>query len=184
LFPGRNLPAVANDGRELMRKLAITLAALSTLAVAAVAGAALPTHGAFAGTTSLRPINGFSDIVTFNAALTGKTLKKFQFGTLGCFGTGAFPVGTDPYGQPEALATIKSITIGTNGTFTVTSKQMLPGAPNNTMTTAVVTGTFTTPTKLSGTIQISQSSNGDVCGPTKMKFTAQPGTPSSLGLNG
>ena len=29
-----------------------------------------------------------------------------------------------------------------------------------------------------------KSSNGDVCGPAKMKFTATPGTPSSLGLNG
>src|SRR5262249_42413417 len=144
----------------------------------------LPSRGAFAGTTSLRPINGFNDIVTFNAASTGTSLKKFQFGTLGCFGTGAFPVGTDPYGSPEALATLKTITVGPKGTFTVTSKQMLPGAENNTMTTAVITGTFTSPSKVNGTIAISQSSNGDVCGPTKMKFTAQPGTPSSLGLNG
>ncbi len=167
-----------------MRKLVIALAALTTLGAAAVAGAALPTKGAFAGTTSLRPINGFDDIVTFNAAATGKALKRFQFGTLGCFGTGAFPVGTDPYGSPEARATITSITVAPNGSFIVTSKQMLPGASNNMMTTAVVQGAFTSPTKVSGTISISQSSNGDVCGPTKMKFTAQPGTPSSLGLDG
>jgi hypothetical protein len=167
-----------------MWKLVTAAGALATLALAAVAGAALPARGAFAGTTSLRPINGFDDVVTFNAATSGKTLKKFQFGTLGCFGTGAFPVGTDPYGAPEALATIKTITVGSNGSFTVTSKQMLPGASNNTLTTAVVQGTFTAPNKVSGTISISQSSNGDVCGPTKMKFTAQPGTPSSLGLNG
>ena len=167
-----------------MRKLAITLAVMSTLAFAAAAGAVVPMHGSFAGTTSLRPINGFDDIVIFNASATGKTLKKFQFGTLGCFGTGAFPVGTDPYGLPEATATIKSITVLPNGTFTATSKQMLPGASNNTMTTAVIQGTFTSSSKVSGTISISQSSNGDTCGPTKMKFTAQPGTPSSLGLNG
>jgi hypothetical protein len=167
-----------------MRKLVITLAALSTLALAAVAGAALPTTGAFAGTTSLRPINGFNDVITFNAASTGKTLRKFQFGTLGCFGTGAFPVGTDPYGAPEARATIKSVIVAPNGSFIATSKQMLPGTSNNTMTTAIVKGTFTSPSKVSGTISISQSSNGDVCGPTKMKFTAMPGTPSSLGLNG
>ena len=167
-----------------MRKLAITLAVSSTLVLSAVAGAVLPTHGAFAGTTSLRPVNGFDDIVTFNASTTGKALKKFQFGTLGCFGTGAFPVGVDPYGAPEATATVKSITVLPNGTFTVTSKQMLPGAVNNTMTTAVIQGRFTSSSKVSGTISISQSSNGDVCGPTKMKFTAQPGTPSSLGLNG
>jgi hypothetical protein len=167
-----------------MRKLAITLAVLSTLGFSAVAGAVLPQHGAFAGTTALRPINGFDDIVTFSSSATGKTLKKFQFGTLGCFGTGAFPVGVDPYGAPEATATIKSITVLPNGTFTATSKQALPGAVNNTMTTAVIQGKFTSSSKVSGTISISQSSNGDVCGPTKMKFTAQPGTPSSLGLNG
>jgi hypothetical protein len=109
-----------------MRKLVITLAALSTLALAAVAGAALPTTGAFAGTTSLRPINGFNDVITFNAASTGKTLRKFQFGTLGCFGTGAFPIGTDPYGAPEARATIKSVIVAQNGSFIATSKQMLP----------------------------------------------------------
>jgi hypothetical protein len=167
-----------------MRKLAITLAVLSTLGMSTVAGAVLPSHGAFAGTTSLRSVNGFDDIVTFNASATGTTLKKFVFGTLGCFGTGAFPVGVDPYGAPEATATIKSITVLPNGTFTATSKQALPGAVNNTMTTAVIQGKFTSSSKVSGTISISQSSNGDVCGPTKMKFTAQPGTPSSLGLNG
>ena len=167
-----------------MRKLAITLAVLFTLVLSALAGAVLPQHGAFAGTTGLRPINGFDDIVTFNSSVTGKTLKKFMFGTLGCFGTGAFPVGVDPYGAPEATATIKSITVLPNGTFTATSKQSLPGAVNNTMTTAVIQGKFTSSSKVSGTISISQSSNGDVCGPTKMKFTAQPGTPSSLGLNG
>jgi hypothetical protein len=52
------------------------------------------------------------------------------------------------------------------------------------MTTAVVQGKFTSGSKVTGTISISQSSNGDTCGPTKMKFSAQPGTPSSLGLNG
>jgi hypothetical protein len=166
-----------------MHKLAITLAVTSALAFAAAAGAVLPTHGKFAGTTSLRPVNGFDDIVTFGASATGKTLTKFQFGTLGCFGTGAFPVGVDPYGEPEAMATIRSIAVLPNGTFTVTSKQKLPGSTTTT-TTAVVQGKFTSSSQVSGTIAISQTSNGDVCGPTKMKFSAQPGTPSSLGLNG
>lgn len=165
-----------------MRKLAITLAVTGTLVFVAVAGAAVPTHGAFAGTTSLRRINGFDDLVTFSASTTGKTLRKFQFGTLGCFGTGAFPVGVDPYGDPTAIATIKTITVLPNGTFTVTSKQTLPGS--TIVTTAIVQGKFTTSKAVSGTITVSQSNNGDTCGPTKMKFSAQPGTPSSLGLNG
>jgi hypothetical protein len=182
VFSGRKLPAVTNDREEPMRKVAITLAVTSTFVFAAVAGAVLPRHGAFAGTTSLHSINGFDDVVIFNASATGKTLTKFQFGTLGCFGTGAFPVGVDPYGAPEATATIRSIAVLPNGSFTVTSKQKLPGA--TTMTTAVVQGRFTGSSKVSGTIAVSQSSNGDVCGPTKMKFTAQSGTPSSLGLDG
>ena len=111
-----------------MRKLAITLAVSSTLVLRPSPAPRFRGKGAFAGTTSLHPINGFDDLVTFNASATGKSLKKFQFGTLGCFGTGAFPVGTDPYGAPEATATIKSITVLPNGSFTVTSKQKLPGA--------------------------------------------------------
>jgi hypothetical protein len=167
-----------------MRNVAITLAVVSALVLSPGVGAVLPTHGAFAGTTSLRPVNGFADLVTFNASATGQSLKKFQFGTLGCFGTGAYPLGVDPYGVPEATATIRSITVLPSGTFTATSKQTLPGATNNTTTTAVVHGKFASNSKVSGTISISQSSNGDTCGPTKMKFSAQPGTPSSLGLNG
>jgi hypothetical protein len=165
-----------------MRKLTITLAVMSTLAFAALAGASLPSHGAFAGKTSLRPINGFSDLVTFSASPTGKALRKFQFGTLGCFGTGAFPVGVDPYGDPTAIATIKTIAVLPNGSFTVTTKQTLPGS--TIMTTAIVQGKFTTSKAVNGTIAVSQSNQGDTCGPTKMKFSAQPGTPSSLGLNG
>jgi hypothetical protein len=91
-------------------------------------------------------------------------------------------VGVDPYGDPSAIATIKTITVLPNGTFTVTSKQMLPGS--TIMTTAIVQGKFTTSKAVNGTITVSQSNNGDTCGPTKMKFSAQPGTPSSLGLNG
>ena len=82
-----------------MNRLAITLAVSTTLGLAAAAGAALPVNGAFAGKTSLRPINGFSDIITFTSAKNGAVLKKFVFGTLGCFGTSAYPVGVDPYGE-------------------------------------------------------------------------------------
>jgi len=46
-----------------MRKLAIPVAVLVTLGLAATAGAALPQKGAFAGTTLLRTINGFPDLV-------------------------------------------------------------------------------------------------------------------------
>ena len=93
------------------------------------------------------------------------------------------PVRVDPYGDPSALATVKSIAVTPKGTFLATTKQKLPGS-TTTLTTAVIQGTFTSAMKVSGTIAISQSNNGDTCGPMKMKFSAVPGTPSSLGLNG
>ena len=56
-----------------MRKLAITLAVSTTLALAAMAGAALPVNGAFAGKTSLKSINGFADPVTFTPRATARS---------------------------------------------------------------------------------------------------------------
>ncbi len=166
-----------------MRKLAITLAVSTTLVLAVAASAALPVKGPFAGKTSLHPINGFSDLVTFN--VSGTSLRKFTFGTLGCFAiSGAFPVGTDPYGDPTATAVVKgSIPVTAKGTFTITTKPVLAD-PQGTVTTAVIKGSFLNSKSAAGTITITQTSNGDTCGPTKMKFTAVPGTPSSLGMNG
>jgi hypothetical protein len=164
-----------------MRKLAITLAVLTTLALAAVALAAVPQKGPFAGKTALRPINGFADLVTFTAS--GTSLKKFTFGTLGCFGHGSYPVGTDPYADPTNTAVLKTLTVGANGAFSFKGPATLAD-PQGIVTNATVTGTVSSPTSISGIITITQTQNGDTCGPAKMKFTATPGTPTSLGLNG
>jgi hypothetical protein len=165
-----------------MRKLAITLAVSAMLGLVAAAAAALPVKGPFAGKTSAKRINGFNDLVTFTSS--GKTLKKFQFGTLGCFGVGSFPVGVDPYGDATNTATVKgTIPVSAKGTFTVITKPVLAD-PQGTVTTAVIQGTFTNSTTASGTITITQNANGDKCGPAKMKFTVEKGTPSSLGLTG
>jgi hypothetical protein len=165
-----------------MRKLAITLAVFSTLGLAAAAWAVHPVAGAFAGKTSLHPINGFPDLVTFKASANGLSLTKFQFGSLGCFGNGSFPVGTDPYGDPTAEGMVKTVPLTTKGTFLLTTKPVFPGA-DGTVTKATIKGTFTNAKAVSGTITISQSYNGDTCGPTTMKFTAVPGTPASLGFD-
>jgi hypothetical protein len=169
--------------RFFMRKLSITLAVSATLVLAVAASAALPVTGPFAGTTSLRPINGFSDLVTFS--VSGKSMKKFTFGTLGCFAVnGGFPVGTDPYGDPTATALVTgSIPVTPTGTFSFTAKPVLAD-PQGTVTTAVIQGSFANSKSASGTITLTQTSNGDKCGPSKMKFTAVPGTPTSLGING
>jgi hypothetical protein len=166
-----------------MRRLAITLAILTTFLFAAVAYGALPKTGPFAGKTSLHSINGFYDLVTFTSGSGGKQLKKFTFGTLGCFGHGSYPVGVDPYGDPTNTAVMKTITVPANGTFSFTGPATLAD-PQGIVTTATVTGSFTGPNSVSGVITITQTQNGDKCGPAKMKFTASPGTPSSLGLNG
>ena len=67
------------------------------------------------------------------------------------------------------------------GTFLITTKPVLPGA-EGTVTTAVISGSAVNSKSISGTIAISQRQDGDTCGPLKMKFTAAPGTPSSLGI--
>jgi hypothetical protein len=166
-----------------MHKLAITLTITSTLALAAAAWAAIPAKGPFAGKTSAHPINGFADLVTFTAAANGLSLKKFQFATLGCFGHGSFPAGTDPYGDPTATGTIGLVPVSAKGVILLTTKPVFAGT-STTVTTATIKGTFTGTKALTGTITLSQSNSGDTCGPTTMKFTAAPGTPSSLGLDG
>jgi hypothetical protein len=164
-----------------MRKLAITLAVSTTLAVAASAWAVVvPSNGPFAGKTALRGINGFSNVVQFNVTGGGKFMKKFTFGTLGCFGVGGFPVGTDPYGDPANTVLIASIPV-TKGAFKYTAKVTLPDG-TGTVTTALIQGSFTNGKAVSGTISVSQADQGDTCGPAKTKFTAVAGTASSLGL--
>ena len=166
-----------------MRKLAITLALSITLALAASALASLPTPGAFAGKTSLRNVNGFPDVVTFVAVKSGLALRKFTFGTLGCFGTGAFPVGVDPYGMPASVGTVALIPLTRTGTFTLTATPKFVET-DGIVTTAIIKGSVLSSTSVKGTITISQNQSGDKCGPTTMKFTAVPGTPESLGYSG
>jgi len=167
-----------------MRKLAITLAVSTMLVLCASALAAIPTAGPFAGKTSARNSNGFPDVVTFVAAKSGKALTKFTFGTLGCFGTGAFPVGVDPYALPASVGTVKSIPLSAKGTFTVTVTPYFAETDGVT-TTATIAGTVVNSKSITGTITISQVTDAtDKCGPAKMKFTAVPGTPDSLGLLG
>jgi hypothetical protein len=181
----RRLPA--SHEVKHMRKLAITLAVSTTLGLVASAVAALPTSGPFTGKTSLHPVNGFPDVITFVSANGGHTLKKFTFGTLGCFGSGSFPVGTDPYGMPDSTAVAPVVTVAANGTFLLAAAKVkfsALDAADDPLTTATIKGTFTSAKAVTGTITISQSQNGDKCGPSTMKFTAQPGTPASLGYNG
>jgi hypothetical protein len=159
-----------------VRKLAIVLAAAAALLLTASALAVLPQKGKFAGTTNLHG-NGFRDGVAFSVINNGKTLHNFRFGTLGCFGTGAFPVGVDPFAIATSVGTVGTIPVTPKGTFAITTKPHFAETDGIT-TTAVITGAFTSKTAVKGTIVISQADNQkDKCGPTKMTFTASPGVP-------
>jgi hypothetical protein len=158
-----------------VRKLGIAVTA-GTLALAAGALAALPLKGPFAGTTSAHPINGFHDGVTFTVINNGRTLHDFSFGTLGCFGTGAFPVGVDPYALASSVGKITKIDVTPTGTFSLTTKPTFNETDGIT-TTAAVQGAFSSPKSVKGTITITQTFKTDKCGPTKMTFTAVPGRP-------
>ncbi len=166
-----------------MRKLALATALTATLAYSAAALAALPSGGHFTGTTSVHGMNGFKDLVTFVSSSGGSRLRQFQFGTLGCMGTGSFPVGVDPFALAYTEATIASVPVSPKGVVTFTAKPFF-AETDNIATSATIKATFTSPRAVSGTISVTQSENGSTCGPVTMKFSAVPGTPESLGFQG
>ena len=158
-----------------MRKLMIALALTTTLAAVAAATAALPRAGArYTGPTNSKMVNGFGNTVTF---LTGlRSLKRFSFGTLGCFGYGTFPVGVDPYATSLAQLT-KLIPVTAKGTFTLPlTAASWSGGDAATHLKVSVKGAFTSATAATGTIMVSETgANGGSCGPVKMTFTAKLG---------
>src|SRR5205085_4786123 len=97
----------------------IALVLTTTLAAVAAATGALPRAGArYTGPTNSKVVNGFGNTVTFLAG--ARSLKRFSFGTLGCFGYGTFPVGVDPYSTSIAQLP-KTVPVTAKGTFAVTS---------------------------------------------------------------
>jgi hypothetical protein len=158
-----------------VRKLIIALALTTTLATVAAATAALPRAGArYTGPTNSKMVNGFGNSVTFLAG--SRTLKRFSFGTLGCFGYGTFPVGVDPYSTSLAQVQ-KLIPVTAKGTFSLTSTPATwSGGDAATHIKVAVTGTFTSATAASGTIWVTETgANGGSCGPVKMTFTVKLG---------
>lgn len=166
-----------------MRRLVLPATLSVALGLAASALAALPTSGSFAGVTSARAVNGFQDIVTFNAKSGGRTLTNFDFSTEGCFGIGTIPVGVDPYAQPYTEGAIASVPVSAMG---VVDDKAFPKfvETNGIKTMATIKATFTSSSKLTGTISVTQSDNGASCAAPLMRFNAIPGTPQSLGYSG
>jgi hypothetical protein len=157
-----------------MRTLVVVTTIVASLVLAASALAVLPAaRTKFAGTTSERPINGFRATVTFAAGPGGRTIRNFVFQTLGCFGTGAFPAGTDPYAEePWRVA---SIPVDAKGAFSAAVKPVGSGIDAGKMT-AKISGSFTGATKVAGKITFSQVQSGSDCGPQTVKFAAAAGT--------
>jgi hypothetical protein len=158
-----------------VRKLIIALAATMALAAAGAAAAALPHAGArYSGSTSSKVVNGFGNTVTFLAG--ARTLKRFSFGTLGCFGFGTFPVGVDPYATSIAQLP-KQVPVTAKGTFAVSAvTASWNGGDPGMQLKVTVTGAFTSATAAKGTIAITESNgNGGTCGPAKMTFVAKLG---------
>jgi hypothetical protein len=161
-----------------VRKLTIALVLTMTLLAVAAATAALPRPGArYTGPTNSKVVNGFGNTVTFLAG--AKTLKRFSFGTLGCFGYGTFPVGVDPYSTSIAQLP-KAVPLTAAGAFTVKSEVASWNGGDSGMKLKVsLTGAFSSATAAKGTIVISESNgNGGTCGPQKMTFVAKLGAGS------
>ncbi len=154
-----------------MRKLIFATMTMFLAATCASGATVTPNAGVrFTGPTSAKPVNGFGDTVTF---LTGRTtLKRFSFGTLGCFGYGTFPTGVDPYGISIAQLQ-KAVPVTATGAFTITSADASYSGDQSTKLKVSVVGKFVTSTSAKGTISIVESgANGGSCGPVKMTFTA------------
>jgi hypothetical protein len=166
-----------------MRKLVLILAATAALILVGSSLAALPYRGNFTGKTNAHGMNGFDDLVTFTASAGGRTLKNFQFGTLGCMGNGFFPVGVDPFEQAYTQGTINSVPLSAKGIVDLTTKPYF-AETDNIVTSVTIKATFTSGTAVNGTIAVSQSEHGSTCTANAMKFTAGPGTPQSLGYAG
>jgi hypothetical protein len=167
-----------------MRRLmtATTIAASLVFAASAVASAlaVLPTQRSkFSGVTSEHAVNGYKGTVTFVTPAGGRTLKNFVFETLGCFGSGQFPVGVDPFAEmPWRVA---SIPVETTGVYLAAKVKATSTALDAGTMIATISGSFTSPQKVTGKITFSQDQQGATCGPRTLKFTAAVGTPPSSG---
>ena len=158
-----------------MRKLMIALVSTTTLVVVAAATAAMPHAGArYTGPTNSKVVNGFGNTVTFLAG--SRSLKRFSFGTLGCFGYGTFPVGVDPYSTSLAQVQ-KLVPVTAKGTFALTSTPVSwSGGDATTKLKVTINGTFSSASAAKGTIWVSETgANGGSCGPVKMTFVAKLG---------
>jgi hypothetical protein len=164
--------------RAARRGIAGLLVGLAALTTAAAAIAAHPKKGShFAGTDSAAPINGFKAPVTFTVSPNGKTLSRFAYATLGCFGAGGYQPGVDYYTQPSAIIKVGTVKVSGSGRLSVSGHVFVYSSHGvKTTTTTKVSGSFTKSTAASGSITFSQKDTGayrSSCGPATLRFTAK-----------
>jgi uncharacterized membrane protein len=154
---------------------ALVLACAAVLAAAALA--ATPKKNArFAGTMNTTPIEGFHAPVKFTVSPDGKSLQSFTFGTFGCFGAGGFRPHTNPY-TGHSLIDAGKLKLGAKGKFTDNAISSYTVQGQKTTTRMTISGSFSTPKKVSGTITFSETVVGggvnSKCGPAMPAFTAR-----------
>ena len=155
------------SGRRGSVRIGALLAAVALLAFAASALAAHPKKGArFVGIVIGPKINGFKPPVRFKVSTDGKTLTGFTYSTLGCFGAGGFQPGVDYYTKPSALINVGTVKVSPSGKFSVKGvASVYKGPGGSATTTSTISGSFTSPTAVTGTITFAQklSPGGGTC---------------------
>jgi hypothetical protein len=172
-------PRAWQTRRRGRTRVAALLTAAVTLAFAASALAAHPKAGRkYSGTTSEQKVEGFSAPVTFSVSSDATKLLHFSYGSLGCVGAGGFRPGVNPF-TGSALDHVATIDVAANGQFAIANaKSTLKfkgGALGKLVTTAAVTGKFTSAKQASGQITFSQDEiivhqKPLPCGPVTIKF--------------
>ena len=162
-----------------MRRLIVITSVAFVLVFATSALAVLPSQkSVFRGYTSEHEVNGFKPTIQFTAQPGGRTLTNFVFQTLGCFGSGQFPVGVDPFA--EMPWRLPKVAVPATGTVTTKLKATSTALDAGKMA-VTFTGTFTSASKMTGKITYSQDQSGATCGPKTVKFTVSTNAPVSLG---
>ncbi len=155
--------------------LALLLASV-TLLSATVALAAHPKKGArFHGKLAGAVINGFSAPVSFKVSASGRTLLKFTFGTLGCFGAGGFKKGVNVYTLPGNLVNVGTIKVSGSGRFSVTNRvTVIPSNIISSTFTTTVSGRFTGPKSVSGSVSFGEKFSAKaICTAPAKSFSAK-----------
>ncbi len=144
--------------------IVLGLAASAALFLAASALAVLPSaNKTFTGTFGLVPS---TTKISFKSSANAHALKNFKFQTFGCEGGGG------PGGVPYFV--VGSINVKSSGTFSLTARHKIFTTP----TEVTVSGRFTSATKATGTVQISQTFPpadripGNACHSPRLPFTA------------